>query len=109
VPGAPVGRAGGRRRRVRRRAPAGGTLSAFLRFVRCGEGLSLDVMRRSGEAPNGLYESMIVAMLKWARARGIHAVSLNFAGFSHVMSDRRELTRSERLLRFALTQAHGRF
>ena len=86
-----------------------GTLSAFLRFVRCGEGLSLDVMRRSGEAPNGLYESMIVAMLKWARARGIDAVSLNFAGFSHVMSDRHELTRSERLLRFALTQAHGRF
>jgi lysyl-tRNA synthetase, class II len=86
-----------------------GTLSAFLRFVRCGEGLSLDVMRRSGEAPNGLYEAMIVNVLQWAATRGTDAVSLNFAGFSHVMSDRRELTRSQRLLRFALTQAHGRF
>ena len=52
---------------------------------------------------------MIVAMLKWAAARGVDTVSLNFAGFSHVMSDRHELTRGERLLRFALTQAHGRF
>src|SRR5437588_3106025 len=86
-----------------------GTLSAFLRFVRCGEGLSLDVMRRAGEVPNGLYESMIVKVLQWATARGVDAVSLNFAGFSHVMSHPGELTRSQRLLRFALTQAHGRF
>jgi lysyl-tRNA synthetase class 2 len=86
-----------------------GELGAFLRFVRCREGLSLDVMRRSQEVPNGLYEAMIVKVLQWAAESGIDAVSLNFAGFGHVMSERVALTRSQRLLRFALSQAHGRF
>jgi lysyl-tRNA synthetase class 2 len=84
-------------------------LGAFLRFGRYPEGLSLDVMRRLGKEPNGVNEALIVAAIEHARATGIREVSLNFAGFSHLMVPRVPLTRAQRLARRALTLAHGRF
>ena len=92
------------------RDPAG-DLQAFIRFVRCADGLSLDSMRRSGCEPNGLYEAMISSLLGWAGESRLGLVSLNFAGFAHVMwcDDVSSLTRRERALRAVLTRAHGRF
>lgn len=86
-----------------------GVIRAFVRFSVYRGGLSLDVMRRIGEPPNGLTESMVVAAIEYARERGLHAVSLNFAGFAHVMAADRALTRPQRLLRWLLTRSHGRF
>jgi lysyl-tRNA synthetase class 2 len=86
-----------------------GSLSAFLRFARYPGGLSLDVMRRLSNEPNGVNEALIVAALAWAKEFGIDEVSLNFAGFSHLMVPRVPLTRAQRLARRALTLAHGRF
>jgi lysyl-tRNA synthetase class 2 len=86
-----------------------GSLSAFLRFARYPGGLSLDVMRRLSNEPNGVNEALIVAALAWAKEFGIDEVSLNFAGFSHVMAPRGALTRGERVLRRALELDRGRF
>jgi lysyl-tRNA synthetase class 2 len=94
------------------RDPAG-ALCAFLRFApyRSGGGLSLDAMRRGMAAePNGLGETMVVEALRWAAAEGIAEVSLNFAGFAHVMAvDRSTLGLRRRLLRVLLRALHGRF
>jgi len=86
-----------------------GELRAFVRFLQYDGGLSLDVMRRLGGEPNGLNEALVVAALQYAGERGIREVSLNFAGFAHVMAAKAALSRSQRLLRFALKRAHGRF
>ena len=86
-----------------------GRLRAFVRFARHRGGLSLDVMRRGGEEPNGLNEALIVRTLLWAKERGVSEVSLNFAGFAHVMASHVGLTRSQRVLRFVLERLHGRF
>jgi lysyl-tRNA synthetase class 2 len=88
---------------------ADGSLGAFLRFSRYPGGLSLDVMRRAGTEPNGVNEALIVAAVEHARDEGIGEVSLNFAGFSHLMVPRGPLTRRQRLARRALMLAHGRF
>jgi lysyl-tRNA synthetase class 2 len=90
------------------RNPAG-ELRAFLRFVRFPGGLSLDVMRRLGDAPNGLTEALVAHALEHARERGLGTVSLNFAGFAQVMAADATLTRSQRVLRAALRLMHGRF
>jgi lysyl-tRNA synthetase, class II len=87
----------------------GGTLRAFLRFAEYRGGLSLDVMRRAGESPNGLNDALVVAAIEHARARGLAAVSLNFAGFAHIMATGRRLAPAHRALRWLLTRAHGRF
>lgn len=87
----------------------GGRIRAFIRFAEFRGGLSLDVMRRTGEAPNGLNDAMIVAAIEEARRRGLSSVSLNFAGFAHLMTPGRPLTRPERLAKLLLTRAHGRF
>jgi lysyl-tRNA synthetase class 2 len=87
-----------------------GRLGAFLRFVPYSGGLSLDTMRRDGdELPNGLNEALVVASIEHARGQGLVEVSLNFAGFAHVMAADAVLTRRHRLLRFALRRLHGRF
>jgi lysyl-tRNA synthetase, class II len=88
---------------------ANGELRSFLRFARYREGLSLDVMRRSGCEPNGVNEALVVAALEYARDRGLREVSLNFAGFAHVMADGARLTGTQRLLRRLLRAGHGRF
>jgi lysyl-tRNA synthetase class 2 len=84
-------------------------LRGFLRLLRYRGGLSLDVMRRSGGEPNGLNEAMVVAALECARANGVREVSLNFAGFAHLMAPRVPLTLPQRVLRWGLRRAHGRF
>jgi lysyl-tRNA synthetase, class II len=90
------------------RAP-GGDLRSFIRFARCRGTLSLDVMRRSGDEPNGMSEALIARTLVWAREQGIEEVSLNFAGFAHVMGAQAQPTRGHRLLRRGLELVHGRF
>ena len=88
---------------------ASGQIGAFLRFAAYPGGLSLDAMRRLGNEPNGVNEALIVAALGWAREHDIREVSLNFAGFSHVMAPRGDLTVRERALRALLRVVHGRF
>src|SRR5436190_4247088 len=90
------------------RAP-GGDLRSFIRFARCRDTLSLDVMRRSGDEPNGVSEALIARTLVWAREQGAREVSLNFAGFAHVMGSQAQPTRGQRLLRRGLELVHGRF
>lgn len=86
-----------------------GAVESFMRFSTFRGGLSLDVTRRLGDEPNGLSEAMVVAVLGWARDRDISAVSLNFAGFAHLMAAGAVLTRGQRLMRRALRATHGRF
>lgn len=60
----------------------------LLSFVPWGRGgLSLDLMRRSADADNGITEFMIAALVKAADAMGVRRISLNFAMFRHVFSE----------------------
>jgi lysyl-tRNA synthetase class 2 len=52
---------------------------------------------------------MIVATIADARRRSLDEVSLNFAGFAHVMAPSPEEPLRHRLLRLLLTRFHGRF
>jgi lysyl-tRNA synthetase class 2 len=62
-----------------------GTPRGLLGFVPWGEdGLSLDLMRRSNDADNGVVELMVTALLAEAPALGLKRVSLNFAVFRAV-------------------------
>jgi lysyl-tRNA synthetase class 2 len=90
------------------RAP-GGELRTFVRFARCADLLSLDVMRRSGGEPNGMNEALIARTLEWARDQQVSEVSLNFAGFAHIMAARTDANRLQPLMRRALELVHGRF
>jgi lysyl-tRNA synthetase, class II len=90
------------------RKPDGG-VGGFLRFVPYGGGLSLDAMRRASDTPNGLNEALVVATIEHARAAGLAELSLNFAGFSHLLAPARPLTARQRVMRFGLKLVHGRF
>jgi lysyl-tRNA synthetase class 2 len=90
------------------RDPAG-AVAAFIRFVPYRGGLSLDAVRRRPEMPNGVCEGLVVRAIERARSDGLADVSLNFAGFAHVMSPTRPLRPNERLLRLVLSAVHGRF
>jgi lysyl-tRNA synthetase class 2 len=72
---------------------AGGAPIAFQRFLPYGDGLglTLDVMRRTQSAPNGVNERMIVEMIEWGRSHGIGEVSLNFAAFRDIFEAERGL------------------
>jgi lysyl-tRNA synthetase class 2 len=64
---------------------ADGAAQGLLGFVPWGaNGLSLDVMRRSRDADNGVVELMITALLKQSDELGVERVSLNFAVFRAV-------------------------
>jgi lysyl-tRNA synthetase, class II len=86
-----------------------GRIGAVLRFAPYSNGLSLDAMRRSDEAPNGLTEALVCTALAYAREHGLTEVSLNFAGFGHLMAPSRPLSKRERVAQVALRVAHGRF
>lgn len=86
-----------------------GTVRAFVRFAEYRDGLSLDAMRRVGETPNGLMDALVVRAIDDARERGLRAVSLNFAGFAHIMAADRALTFGQRVARRLLRLNHGRF
>ncbi|WP_189706263.1 bifunctional lysylphosphatidylglycerol synthetase/lysine--tRNA ligase LysX [Streptomyces phaeofaciens] len=59
-----------------------GRLLALLSFVPWGtEGISLDLMRRDREAPNGVMEFMVADLCAAAPKLGVRRISLNFAVF----------------------------
>jgi lysyl-tRNA synthetase class 2 len=62
---------------------------AFQRYIPCraGKALSLDIMRRRPDAPNGVHERLIVDSVEWARQRRMDEVSLNFAAFRDLLDD----------------------
>jgi lysyl-tRNA synthetase, class II len=63
-----------------------GELTALLVFVPWGaDGISLDLMRRSDSATNGVTELMISTLMESLSSRGIVRVSLNFAVFREVI------------------------
>src|SRR4051794_28850054 len=90
------------------RAPSG-EVRAFQRYVSYRRGLSLDAMRRLDDRPNGIADSLVAATLAYARERGCEEVSLNFAGFGHLMAAETLERRVHRLARWALQRVHGRF
>jgi len=56
---------------------------AFQRYfqARGGAGLSLDVMPRRRDAPNGVNERLIAEATSWGADRGVKDISLNFGAF----------------------------
>lgn len=59
-----------------------GNMVGLLSFVPWGNrGISLDLMRRSPEAPNGTVEFMVAGLMEEAAEYGIKETSLNFAMF----------------------------
>ncbi|WP_432055722.1 bifunctional lysylphosphatidylglycerol synthetase/lysine--tRNA ligase LysX [Streptomyces sp. bgisy022] len=67
---------------------ADGRLLALLSFVPWGrDGVSLDVMRRDREAPNGVTEFMIAELCAAAPKLGVRRISLNFAVFRSVFEE----------------------
>ena len=64
-----------------------GRMVALLSFVPWGPtGLSLDIMRRSPEAPNGVVEFMVASLMERAASLGVRRVSLNFAMFGQIFA-----------------------
>jgi lysyl-tRNA synthetase class 2 len=91
------------------RSPAG-ELGGVMRFVTCGDTLSLETMQRVGDTPNGLNEALVAHALAEARGRGVAEVSLNYAGLAHLI--RREPSRKpavRALTQVALGPLHRRF
>jgi lysyl-tRNA synthetase class 2 len=87
-----------------------GELGAVMRFVSCGQSLSLDTMKRVGDTPNGLSEALVVRAIEVARERGIAEVRLNYAGLAHLL--RREPSRNRvvrAVTRLAVAPLHRRF
>ena len=71
---------------------ADGSLVGVLSLVPWGRsGVSLDVMRRSPDAPNGVTELMVSELLARSRQLGIARVSLNFCMFRAVFEDAERL------------------
>lgn len=65
-----------------------GRLVGLLTFVPWGRtGVSLDVMRRSPSAPNGVTELMVAQLMDNAARLGLSRVSLNFCMFRAVYAD----------------------
>jgi lysyl-tRNA synthetase class 2 len=86
-----------------------GEARAFQRYVPYRGGLSLDAMRRLDDHPNGVSDALVAAALAHAREHRIGELSLNFAGFGHVMAAETLERRSHRVARWALRRLHGRF
>ena len=61
-----------------------GALRGVLHFVPCygRKAMSLSIMRRDPQTPNGLMEFLVVAAIEDLRGRGIEELSLNFATLS---------------------------
>ncbi|MEP7331736.1 MAG: bifunctional lysylphosphatidylglycerol synthetase/lysine--tRNA ligase LysX [Terracoccus sp.] len=71
---------------------AAGELVGLLTFAPWGRnGLSLDLMRRSPDAPSGTTELMVSELLTRSRAIGVRRVSLNFCLFRGVFDDANRL------------------
>ncbi|GAA2467152.1 bifunctional lysylphosphatidylglycerol synthetase/lysine--tRNA ligase LysX [Terrabacter carboxydivorans] len=69
-----------------------GALVGILSLVPWGRaGVSLDVMRRSPDAPNGVTELMVSELLAQSRELGLSRLSLNFCMFRAVFEDAERL------------------
>ena len=79
------------------REPSGG-VCGFLQLVPAqgGRSMSLALMRRLPDAPNGLTEYLIVRAIDHLRQHGVHELSLNFAAFGRYLREPDNTT--ERLL-----------
>jgi lysyl-tRNA synthetase, class II len=67
---------------------ADGALQAVLSFVPWGRaGVSLDVMRRRPDAPNGVVELVVTELLRQGPELGVRRVSLNFCMFRSVYAE----------------------
>ena len=66
---------------------AAGEVRGFLHFVPSygRKAMSLSLMRRERNTPNGLTEFMVVKSIELLRARGIEELSLNFAAFARFL------------------------
>ncbi len=77
-----------------------GRLASLLSFVPWGRsGISLDLMRRSPDAPNGITELLVTELLAHAGDHGVRRVSLNFCMFRRTYAD------AERIGAGSLTRA----
>ncbi|MBO9522362.1 MAG: DUF2156 domain-containing protein [Nocardioidaceae bacterium] len=66
---------------------ADGELAGLLSFVPWGDdALSLDLMRRTSDATNGIVELMVATLMEEAEHFGISKVSLNFSAFRSVFA-----------------------
>ena len=67
---------------------AGGQLRGFLHFVPTfgRSAMSLSLMRRDHETPNGFMEFLVVRSIELLRDRGIEELSLNFAAFARLLA-----------------------
>jgi lysyl-tRNA synthetase class 2 len=87
-----------------------GRLQAVMRFLAHRGKLSLDTMRRVGETPNGLNESLVCYALEFARCHAVPEVSLNYAGLGHLVRQGPSGNRlGKTLTYFALNQLRKRF
>ena len=93
---------------ARARGREDGELAAFLQLVPCRGGLSLDVMRRVRDAPNGLHDFLIVRSVQTLAAEGGQRLSLNFAGFRALLRSEVPLNPVQRLMAAGLRWA-GRY
>ena len=74
----------------------GGRVVGFQRWfgARGGTGLTLDVMPRRRQCPNGVNERLIIEACDWSRQRNITDLSLNFAAFRQVFDADRTVARA---------------
>ncbi len=70
-------------------ADASGRIGGFLQFVPTygRDAVSLSLMRRRHDTPNGLTEFLIVKAIEALRDRGVAEVSLNFAAFARLFRE----------------------
>jgi lysyl-tRNA synthetase class 2 len=82
-----------------------GSVRGFLHFVPSygRSAMSLSLMRRDRDTPNGLTEFLVVRAIEGLRERGVEELSLNFAAFGRLLE--RPESRVERLLGRALVVA----
>jgi lysyl-tRNA synthetase class 2 len=68
-----------------------GVIRGFIHFVPTygRPAMSLSVMRRDRETPNGLMEFLVVRAIELLRAAGVEELSLNFAAFARFMHNPR--------------------
>ena len=72
---------------------AGGNIRGFLHFAPSygRPAVSLSLMRRHPDTPNGLMEFLVARGLELLRERGVREVSLNFAAFARFVHQPRGL------------------
>ena len=84
-----------------------GELVGLLSFVPWGPGgVSLDVMRRSPSAPNGITELMVADLMAGGRELGVSRVSLNFCMFREVFEGADEVAANSFVRGLAVVLGH---